>query len=710
MAKKPDITTIASGYYSRTALNTNFENLRDKFDNTLSLDGSTPNAMGADLDMNSNDILNVQNIDVQGLRIDGVLIGSSDIAAAGANLYSDNYTGDGSTVAYAMSYNPFIKDNTQVYIDGVYQNKNGYSISGTTLTFSEAPPLNSDIEIVVARSLDFSATDASNVGYTQGGTGSVNRTVKAKLQEFVSVKDFGAVGDGVTDDTAAIQAAIDASDVTVVPEGTYRVDDAILLNADFKTLLVQGTIKRFSAYSSSTRPVVRITGNYCGLIGVGPAATIWSENNSPTGVVLWGSENAGDVGGSDAVNSRFAKISNLRIRAKDAASNGYTLALLSSEFYSSGALYDGIISDLILVGGEYQLYLNPFANGNTFSNINFWETRGYSLYLDGVSGGTITDNQFSNFFIDGAVTNTTSYYGRYVLQCTFTGMGGEPGSGSYVNFDATCGSLVWLGYDNHPSGGSFGATDSLYFANGLFEADDLDLDGNFTIGTGTYEQTGTADNSANTTTTGYSSKWGTLFYRRRGATAGIGGQGYSHQLISSNGANVDFELYTIGSTARVVFGSDSTPVAYVEPTAFRPHGDGSINLGTSGNKWDTVYAATGTINTSDQNEKQDIRQSTQAERNVAVALKGLFRFFKFKSAVNEKGDEARFHFGVIAQDVKAAFEAEGLDPNQYGIFCEDVWYEDENGIIYNEASKGLVQKSRMGVRYSELMAFVISAM
>jgi hypothetical protein len=72
MAKKPDITTIASGYYSRTALNTNFENIRDRFDNTLSLDGSTPNAMGADLDMNSNDILNVGEIDVQALSIGGV--------------------------------------------------------------------------------------------------------------------------------------------------------------------------------------------------------------------------------------------------------------------------------------------------------------------------------------------------------------------------------------------------------------------------------------------------------------------------------------------------------------------------------------------------------------------------------------------------------------------------------------------------------------
>jgi len=62
MAKKPSLTTISSGYASTTTLNANFEALRQAFDNTVSRDGSVPNAMLSDLDMNSNDLINVKTI------------------------------------------------------------------------------------------------------------------------------------------------------------------------------------------------------------------------------------------------------------------------------------------------------------------------------------------------------------------------------------------------------------------------------------------------------------------------------------------------------------------------------------------------------------------------------------------------------------------------------------------------------------------------
>lgn len=65
------------------------------------------------------------------------------------------------------------------------------------------------------------AAGSSLVGFLQSGTGAVARTVQAKERDVVSVKDFGAVGDGVTDDTAAIQAAITSGYSVVFPAGTY---------------------------------------------------------------------------------------------------------------------------------------------------------------------------------------------------------------------------------------------------------------------------------------------------------------------------------------------------------------------------------------------------------------------------------------------------------------------------------------------------------
>ncbi len=74
MAKRPTVTTITSGYASNTQLNNNFTAIRDAFDNTLSLDGSSPNAMQGDLDLNGNQILNAGVIETSGLTLNGQTI------------------------------------------------------------------------------------------------------------------------------------------------------------------------------------------------------------------------------------------------------------------------------------------------------------------------------------------------------------------------------------------------------------------------------------------------------------------------------------------------------------------------------------------------------------------------------------------------------------------------------------------------------------
>jgi hypothetical protein len=78
-----------------------------------------------------------------------VLIATYDnVVAAGSGSYTvQNFTGNGSTVAFTLTNAPAGENATNVYINGVYQQKNTYSVAGAVLTFSEAPPVTSSIEV-----------------------------------------------------------------------------------------------------------------------------------------------------------------------------------------------------------------------------------------------------------------------------------------------------------------------------------------------------------------------------------------------------------------------------------------------------------------------------------------------------------------------------------------------------------------------------------
>lgn len=133
--------------------------------------------------------------------------GVDPATATSGSVTVQDQTGDGTTTVFGMGASPATKNATNVYIDGVYQEKDTYTISGSNITFSEAPPLNAGIEIVSQETPLIGGLSSDQVSYNQGGVGAVDTTVKIKLQERVTLKDFGAVGDGVTDDTAAINHA-----------------------------------------------------------------------------------------------------------------------------------------------------------------------------------------------------------------------------------------------------------------------------------------------------------------------------------------------------------------------------------------------------------------------------------------------------------------------------------------------------------------------
>ena len=91
MAKRPTVTSITSGYASNTQLNANFEALRDGFDNTLSLDGSVPNAMEVDFDLGGNDLLNGGTLNTSDITVGGISLSAqiSVVAADAAQVAID---------------------------------------------------------------------------------------------------------------------------------------------------------------------------------------------------------------------------------------------------------------------------------------------------------------------------------------------------------------------------------------------------------------------------------------------------------------------------------------------------------------------------------------------------------------------------------------------------------------------------------------------
>jgi hypothetical protein len=260
MAKRPTQKTITSGFSSANMLNYNVNEVLSAFDNTLSLDGSAPNAMAADFDMNSNDILNAGDITAVNVTVTGTLTGVA-LSRQVDNMVVDEFTGDGSTVAYVLSSTPLTVDVVIVNVDGLAQLATSYTLSAATLTFSVAPPLSSAIQIRYFTDIALGATTSADlVSYSQGGTGHVARTVEARLRDQVSVKDFGVVGDG-TDETTKLQDALNAAaGNTLVFESGKTYGFTSLSIPSSVTIVARGALFRRTVAAATW--AVTINGNF----------------------------------------------------------------------------------------------------------------------------------------------------------------------------------------------------------------------------------------------------------------------------------------------------------------------------------------------------------------------------------------------------------------------------------------------------------------
>jgi parallel beta-helix repeat protein len=305
-----------------------------------------------------------------------------DPAAVSASVVKNDFIGDGVEVDFTLSSAPSTILATNVFINGVYQEKDSYGLSGNVITFSIAPPLNSSIEVMTNETGVINSGNATAISYTASFPGATLQTVQTKLEQYVSVKDFGAVGDGVTDDTAAMQAAID-----------YSASAGIAVY--FPTGIYLGSIDIASGYTDVK------------LFGENRETTILEavDNSTPTISVHWTAFNVqiesftiqntaalnnGSHYGIHALGSGSNNgASGLKI--KDCVVDGYNINIRLDEF-NDMLVEQCVLSNAVVGGQPAPIGANFYAGSPTFACVGldvndlYCVSGKYGMYLENTEG------------------------------------------------------------------------------------------------------------------------------------------------------------------------------------------------------------------------------------------------------------------------------------------------------------------------------------
>lgn len=195
----------------------------------------------------------------------------------------------------------------------------------------------------------------------------------------------------------------------------------------------------------------------------------------------------------------------------------------------------------------------------------------------------------------------------------------------------------------------------------------------------------------------------------------IWGAGNTITFLSEDGNTQLGRINASGFT----FGNLNTPLFHGSAHSV-PILDNTYDLGAASFRMRTIYAGTGTINTSDAREKTPLEPVPAGVKRAVRRIIAGVGVFQYRDAVDAKGaDAARLHVGVTAQAVRDAFAAEGEDAARWALFCADpvlehAKVEDDAGGQRLEARPALDAEGRprvrLGLRHDQLALLALAAL
>jgi len=196
-------------------------------------------------------------------------------------------------------------NNLAVYVNGSKQidPTNYVETDSTTVTFVSGLNVGDVVQFSTATPVASNVVSAANVSYNEGSAGAVGTNVQAKLRQTVSVKDFGATGDGTTDDTVAIQAALNTGKNIYFPAGIYMHQGGIVQDAQGQHIYGDG----IQLLPQPTYPV----GNASILRKISGSATGWELSSHNGGAHNISFDNAGYAGNALKISGNYLFVENI---------------------------------------------------------------------------------------------------------------------------------------------------------------------------------------------------------------------------------------------------------------------------------------------------------------------------------------------------------------------------------------------------------------